>query len=115
MLITREEDERAVAELPLQRASERVNTEVAVRVGDLISGITRDISPSGVFFIIDEKLAPRQSIRFSIEFDDPTNNASILQLDCTGKVVRIENVDGKCGVAVAITESHLERRDRTSL
>ena len=103
-------DERPLGNQPRQRESERVTTEVAVRVGDLISGVTRDISPSGVFFVIDEKLAPKQSIHFSIDFEDPTNNASVLHLECVGKVVRVEEVGGKCGVGVAITESHLERR-----
>jgi hypothetical protein len=34
-----------------------------------------------------------------------------LYLDCSGQVVRVEDREGKVGVAVKITESRLERRE----
>ena len=91
------------------RQSQRVNAEIPIRLQDRSSGVTRDISPSGVYFVIGEKLEPGDQIRFTMEFDDPTGG--VLHLDCVGKVVRVEESAGKCGVAVAISESHLERRE----
>src|SRR5215211_7312873 len=92
------------------RQSQRVNAEVPVRLEGSASGVTRDISPSGVYFVIGDKLEAGQQIRFSIEFDDP--GGGILFLDCVGKVVRVEEAGGKSGVAATITSSRLERRGR---
>jgi hypothetical protein len=92
------------------RQSWRVGAEVPIRLQDRTSGVTRDISPTGVYFVISESLQVGESIRFSMEFDDPTGG--VLHLDCTGKVVRVEQTAGKSGVAVAITESKLGRRRR---
>ena len=90
------------------RQNQRVNAEVPVRLGDGASGVTRDISPSGVYFVIGEKVESGQLIRFSIEFDDP--GGGLLYLDCVGTVVRVEEAGGKSGVAATIIESRLERR-----
>lgn len=91
------------------RQSQRVNATVPVRLDNDATGITRDISPSGVYFVISEKLEAGQTIRFTVEFEDPGGGP--LHLDCVGTVVRIEEAGGKSGVAVTITESRLDRRD----
>ena len=95
------------------RQNDRVNAEVPVRLEDGTSGVTRNISPGGVYFIVDEKLAEGQSIRFSIEFTHPASPADsgVLHLECIGNVVRVEEAHGKRGVAVKIVESRLERRE----
>src|SRR5881394_570714 len=90
------------------RQSQRVGAEVTVRLQNSASGVTRDISPSGVFFVVGEKLESGQVIRFTLEFEDPAGGP--LHLNCVGKVVRVEEAGGKRGVAVMITESVLERR-----
>ena len=90
------------------RRSERVNAEVTVRLEDRTSGMTRDISPNGVYFVIGETVEEGQQIRFTLEFEDPGGGP--LHLNCVGKVVRVEEAGGKRGVAVAIVEQKLERR-----
>ena len=90
------------------RRHQRVKAEVRVRLSTNVRGITRDVSPNGVYFEIDQKLADGQVIRFAIEFDGPGGHP--LHLNCVGKVVRVEESSGKVGVAVAIVESQLERR-----
>jgi hypothetical protein len=90
------------------RQSQRVNAEVAVRLQNNASGVTRDISPSGVYFVVNDSLQGGQMIRFTLEFDDPAGGP--LHLDCVGQVVRVEEAAGKKGVAVMITESSLVRR-----
>lgn len=95
------------------RQNDRVNAEVPVRLEDGTGGVTRNISPGGVYFVVDEKLSAGQSIRFSIEFTHPAGpaDAGVLHLDCVGSVVRVEEAHGKRGVAVKIVESRLERRE----
>ena len=95
-----------MAERP--RQSQRVNAEVPVRLENRVAGVTRDISPTDVYFTISDKLETGQEIRFSIEFGDPSGG--VLCLECLGKVVRVEESPGKCGVAATIIESRLERR-----
>jgi hypothetical protein len=90
------------------RKNERVNAVIPVRLEDGHDGITRDLSPAGVYFVTAEKLRDGEPIRFTLEFD---NAMGKLYLDCSGQVVRVEDREGKVGVAVKITESRLERRE----
>src|SRR5436190_22012080 len=84
------------------RQSQRVNAEVTVRLENRASGVTRDISPNGVYFVIGVTIEGGQLIRFTLEFADPSGNP--LHLNCTGQVVRVEEAGGKRGVAVRIIE-----------
>ena len=91
------------------RRSERVAAQVAVRLERGAAGVTRDLSPNGVFFIVNEEANVGETIRFSVEF---ANLGSALLLKCVGEIVRIEEgVGGKRGFAVKIVESRLERQE----
>jgi len=90
------------------RQSQRVNAEVTVRLENRASGLTRDISPNGVYFVIGDKVEPGQVIRFTLEFEDRAGGP--LHLNCAGEVVRVEEAGGKRGIAVKIIEQKLERR-----
>lgn len=90
------------------RQSQRVHAEVTVRLEDRATGITRDISPNGVYFVIGDRLEEGQLVRFTLEFEDPSGGP--LHLNCTGRVVRVEESGGKRGVGVQIIEQRLERR-----
>lgn len=90
------------------RKHERVSTEIPVRLEDGSQGITRDLSPTGVFFLAETTLGEGDEIRFSIEFDNP---AGPLRLECVGNIVRIDAAAGRRGFAVRITESRLEREE----
>jgi hypothetical protein len=69
------------------------------------------MSPSGNYFTIAEGFTPGQIIRFSIEFGLPADHLhNTMHLECEGRVVRADQVDGKFGVAVEITSSGLDRR-----
>jgi hypothetical protein len=98
-----------------RRKNERVSAEVPVRVEGRAPGITRDLSPTGVYFVVDEKMTPGAIIRFSIEFSTAMDRGVPLQLTCIGTVVRVEESGGKNGVAVLITESRLEREKEQAL
>ena len=69
------------------------------------TGITRDVSASGVYFETDASYRPGREISFSIELDGPQGK---MLLKCQGQIVRVEQRDGKVGVAAKIIESRLE-------
>jgi len=96
------------ATVRLQRAQERVPTEVPVSIDGRVVGVTRNVSPSGIFFEANQGIATGGSLRFTLTFAQPTGD---LLLACNGEIVRVEQSDGKVGLAVTISESRLERRD----
>ena len=84
--------------------AERVPAAQPVHL-DQGTGITRDVSASGVFFETDVNYAAGSEISFSIEIDGPVGK---MMLRCQGQIVRVEQRDGKLGVAAKIIESRLE-------
>ena len=90
----------------LRRAQQRVNAILPVNMEGRTAGVTRDISPSGIFFETDMEMTNGSSIHFTLEFDNPSGK---LLLECSGQIVRIERAGGKIGVAAKIVESRLER------
>ena len=95
----------------VRRNNQRVASTVPVKVAGHAAGLTRDVSPSGIFFNSDLEMTSGSTIQFSLEFDEPTGK---LTLECTGQVVRVERENGKLGVAVKITTSRLERTSAPS-
>jgi len=85
-----------------KRRGERMFVTRPVRLGGR-TGITRNISTSGIFFETDVDYAPGSEISFAIELDGPRRKTLILQ--CRGTIVRIEHRAGKVGVAVEIVAS----------
>ena len=90
----------------VRSGQQRVSAVIPVTVGGTHAGMTRDISPSGIFFETDAKMSAGAPIHFSVTFDSPPGK---LRLECTGEIVRIEDLGGRTGVAVKIVESRLER------
>ena len=84
---------------------ERVPAALQVNL-DQGTGITRNVSASGVFFETDVNYAPGSEISFLIELEGP--GARKMMLKCQGRIVRVENRGGKVGVAAKIIESKLE-------
>src|SRR6187401_2604787 len=85
-----------------KRRVERMSVTRPVRLGRR-TGITRNISTSGVFFETDVDYAPGSEIIFAIELDGPAERN--LTLRCRGTIVRIEHRAGKVGLAVEIVAS----------
>ena len=92
------------------RRHNRVNAELPVQLEDGGSGLTRDVSPSGIYFVGVGRPKKGQPIRFTLEFANPADPSGKVLLACLGEVVRVEEAGGKYGVAVSITESRIERR-----
>ena len=103
----RNENGNAMAPVSAKRREERVQRALRVNL-DRGTGITRDVSASGVFFETDKDCAAGSEISFSIELEGPGGK---MMLRCQGQIVRVENRGGKVGVAAKIIESRLESVD----
>ena len=88
-----------------KRSEERVPVMRPVRLYRG-TGITRNVSASGVFFETDLNYAPGSEINFSIGLDGPRGEKMVLK--CQGQIVRVERRDGKVGIAAKIVASTLE-------
>ena len=66
------------------------------------TGITRDVSDGGVFIVTQGSFSPGDPIEFTLVFEHLHPDYPV-RLQCRGQVVRVEQDDGKAGVAVAIT------------
>jgi hypothetical protein len=86
---------------PDRRRAPRFRLELLVE-WDHGTGITRDISVGGVFFVTQQVFSPGDPIECTLVFEylDPDHP---VRLHCRGQVVRVEPDDGNTGVAVAIT------------
>jgi hypothetical protein len=88
----------------VDRAEERVSTALPVRLQNGETGMTRNISASGIFYETAFPPAPDDPLAFSIEFQ---SGAGGLTLRCQGKVLRVERLGNRVGVAARILESKL--------
>jgi len=86
------------------RREERVSTSLPVNLGST-TGVTRDVSASGICFETDESYAVGSPISFEVQMDAPGGK---MVLKCRGEIVRVEPRGGRVGVAVKIMESKLE-------
>lgn len=87
-----------------KRKEERVSASLPVDLGNA-TGITRDVSASGVYFEVDATYALGSEIGFAVELD--TSSGKMI-LRCEGEIVRIEPRDKRVGVAVRIFDSTIE-------
>ena len=70
------------------------------------TGVTRDVSPWGVFFWTKGgAFTAGDRIRFAVEIDGP---AGRMRLVCRGDIIRTERNEAMVGVAVKIRESALK-------
>lgn len=85
------------------RREERVPVLLQAKVNET-ECMTRDVSPSGVFLESSAVFDLGERVDFVIDLDSPGGK---LILKCNGEVVRIEEQNGKVGVAVKIVESSI--------
>jgi len=87
-----------------KRREDRMPVTRPVRVGR-VTGVTRNVSASGVFLETNVDYAAGSEISFAIELDGPTGK---MMFKCQGQIVRVEHRDGKVGVAARIVASKLK-------
>jgi len=70
------------------------------------TGITRDVSPGGVFFWTKGgAFTAGDRIRFAVQIHGPAGKMSLI---CRGDIIRTEQSESMVGVAVKICESDLK-------
>ena len=89
------------------RQHERVVASIPVSIEGGLKGETVNVSPSGVYFVVDREMESGKPLRLTLEFESPSGK---LYLECSAQVVRVDKTDNKVGVAAKITDSRLERR-----
>jgi hypothetical protein len=85
-----------------------VTLDVAVESHNAIS---RDVSASGIYFETDASLVPGQQISFALTLERVYPDVR-LDLQCLGKIVRVERRNGRLGVAATIDSWSLDPSDR---
>lgn len=70
-----------------------------------VTGITTNISTSGVYFEMDIDQEAGSQIEFVIDLDTPSGP---IHLHCIGEIVRMEHKDGKRGFATRIIKSEIK-------
>ena len=82
---------------PQPRKEDRVRERLSVKVlNDDRKGVTRDLSPSGVFFETDKQYEVGSIITMTVDFERPQGT----RLRCVGTIVRVEDHGARVGVAI---------------
>lgn len=71
------------------------------------SGAVRNVSASGIYFVTDAALREGQPVKFSLNFDHFPSGP--IAVNCTAKVVRVEEQGARNGVAVEISDFEFRR------
>jgi hypothetical protein len=87
------------------RREERVRAALPVDL-EGATGITRDVSASGIFLETDASCATGSSTSLAIDFDTPGGK---MTMSCAGEIVRVEPRGTRLGIAVKILQSTLIR------
>jgi hypothetical protein len=95
---------------PDRRQARRVRVELRVEWAHG-TGLTRDVSVGGVFFVTPQVVSPQvvspgAPITCTLVFEHLHPDHAV-RLHCRGQVVRVEPADGHTGVAVAVTAYRL--------
>jgi hypothetical protein len=65
---------------------------------------TRDVSARGICFYVDSAIAPGSAIEFTLTLPPEITLTESIRVRCKGKVVRVDDGDGKVAVAAVIDE-----------
>lgn len=90
----------------LGRKEQRVESKLAITL-DGGTGISRNVSASGIYFETEVPLRAGGSVSFSVDFTNPEGQP--VRMFCAGWIVRIEELEGRLGAGVRIDEFHIER------
>ena len=88
-----------------KRRHQRIHIALPVFLSDA-TGVTRDVSASGMFFWTAGACPPGEPIGFEVELRRPGGK---MRLKCRGDVIRTESDTARVGIAVKITDSAMEQ------
>jgi len=86
-----------------QRIEPREHLELPIKLGDGLRAMTRDISPTGLFFEIEGERTMSGLVDFEMHLAETG-----MKFTAVGEIVRVEYRAGKTGVAVRLTAPRLE-------
>jgi hypothetical protein len=89
-----------------RRKDERFETELTVRIGSG-SGIVRNVSASGIYFVTDVALEEGQPVKFTLEFERFPSGP--IGVNCIARIVRVEEQGARKGVAASISSFEFHR------
>jgi len=79
-----------------RRRAQRYRLAAPVGLQDGSTGMTRDISTEGIYFETERGHSIGDTVNLSVELGEAS-------IQCEGRVVRLEQVEGKFGIAVDLT------------
>ncbi len=115
MIVENTRADNALAER-INRGEKRLNAVFPLNLGDGATGLTRDVSASGIFFETDVINEPGSIIHFTLTFDSPGGG---MTLNCQAQVLRVEpqssgasgiEMRKRVGIAAKIIDSKFEAR-----
>ena len=80
-----------------------------MRLGDG-HAVARNVSANGIYFLTDMVLEAGARVRFTADFEDFPGGP--IQVNCVARVLRVEKLAGKKGVAAAIESFDFQRLPR---
>jgi len=86
---------------PSRRAADRFASELPLEI-DGASGMTRNVSATGVYFETTAEQVPGSRVHFVVEV---TVKGERLKMVCAGDVVRVDRKPGAVGIAVKLSSS----------
>ena len=95
---------------PEKRATRRFALRLPVAVAVTHDGSeeknaqTRDVSARGICFYVDSAISPGSLIEFTLTLPPEITLTESIKVRCKGKVVRVDDGDGKVAVAAVIDE-----------
>ena len=90
-----------------QRVEPREQLELPLILSDGSRAVTRDVSATGLFFVMEGEY----TLEALVDFEMPLLEAR-MKFTCVGKVIRIERLpDGRTGIAVRLMDPRLEMVD----
>jgi hypothetical protein len=92
-----------------QRVEPRERLALPIKLGGGSSAMTRDISPTGLFFEMDGIHQMQGLVDFEMHLPEAR-----MKFTAVGEIVRVEHFGGKTGVAVRLMSPRLETTDEES-
>lgn len=89
---------------PTNRLEDRLPSKFPIKLAET-EGLTHNISASGIFFELEKNQTEGSKIEFTIELQTP---GGPLNLVCQAEVVRVQELNGKYGIAAKITSQEFQ-------
>ncbi len=88
------------------RRQERITTVLPVDAG-IAKGLTRDVSPKGIYFETDDMtFNAGADINIDIELATPSGN---MIMHCEGVLVRVEAIGNGTGIAIKVKDASMSQ------